>query len=77
MTTTPIIAGFHPDPTICRAGDTYYIASSSFEYAPGAPIHRSTDLVTWTLVTNALQRSDQWNVHAAGARHRGTGCPDR
>ncbi|MFG6198233.1 family 43 glycosylhydrolase [Nonomuraea sp. JJY05] len=67
MTTTPIIAGFHPDPTICRAGDTYYIASSSFEYAPGVPIHRSTDLVSWTLVTNALQRPDQLDVHAAPA----------
>ncbi|MFI6792087.1 glycoside hydrolase family 43 protein [Nonomuraea sp. NPDC050383] len=67
MTTTPIIAGFHPDPTICRAGDPYYIASSSFEFAPGVPIHRSTDLVTWTLVTNALQRPDQLNVHTAPA----------
>jgi beta-xylosidase len=67
MTTTPIIAGFHPDPTICRAGDTYYIANSSFEFAPGVPIHRSTDLVTWTLVTNALQRPDQLNVQAAPA----------
>lgn len=44
MTTTPIIAGFHPDPTICRAGDTYYIAGSSFEYAPGC---RSTAVPTW------------------------------
>ena len=31
----PIIPGFHPDPTICRVGEDYYIAVSSFEYVPG------------------------------------------
>ncbi|MGC7101776.1 family 43 glycosylhydrolase [Amycolatopsis lurida] len=65
--TTPIIAGFYPDPSICRAGDAYYIANSSFEYAPGVPIHRSTDLVTWTPVGNALQRLSQLDVRAAPA----------
>ena len=43
----PIIPGFHPDPSICRVGDTYYLATSSFEYAPGVPIFRSTDLRSW------------------------------
>ena len=28
----PIIPGFHPDPSICRAGEDYYIVNSSFEY---------------------------------------------
>ena len=27
----PIIPGFYPDPSICRVGDDYYIACSSFE----------------------------------------------
>jgi beta-xylosidase len=40
----PIIPGFHPDPSICRVGDTYYLVTSSFEYAPGVPIFSSTDL---------------------------------
>ncbi|MFJ4166899.1 family 43 glycosylhydrolase [Microbacterium sp. NPDC089698] len=57
--TEPVISGFHPDPTICRAGDSYYIATSSFEYSPGIPIHRSNDLVTWELVGNALDRPSQ------------------
>ncbi|MGH8954584.1 MAG: glycoside hydrolase family 43 protein [Microbacterium sp.] len=55
----PIISGFHPDPSICRVGDAYYIATSSFEYSPGVPIHRSTDLVRWELVGNALDRDSQ------------------
>jgi xylan 1,4-beta-xylosidase len=56
---TPVIPGFYPDPSICRAGDTYYTAHSSFEYAPGVPIFRSTDLVTWSQVGNALTRPSQ------------------
>lgn len=29
----PILSGFYPDPSICRAGDDYYIVNSSFVYA--------------------------------------------
>ena len=41
----PILSGFHPDPSILRVGDTYYIASSTFEWWPGVRIHMSKDLV--------------------------------
>ncbi|WP_033261199.1 glycoside hydrolase family 43 protein [Amycolatopsis vancoresmycina] len=57
--TVPIVPGFHPDPSICRVGDTYYLANSSFEYVPGVPIRRSTDLVSWDLVGHALTRPSQ------------------
>ncbi len=62
MPTRPVISGFHPDPSICRVGETYYLACSSFEYAPGVPIFRSQDLVTWTLVGHALSRPSQLRV---------------
>lgn len=55
----PVIPGFHPDPSVCRAGDMYYLATSSFEYAPGVPIFRSTDLVVWEQIGNALDRPSQ------------------
>ncbi|MGO1630347.1 glycoside hydrolase family 43 protein [Microbacterium sp.] len=55
----PILPGFHPDPSICRAGDEYFIANSSFEYVPGVPIHRSADLVTWELVGHALPDAEE------------------
>ena len=32
MTPEPILPGFYPDPTICRVGEDYYLAQSSFEY---------------------------------------------
>lgn len=34
----PILPGSYPDPSICRAGDDYYMVASSFEYFPGVPI---------------------------------------
>ncbi|MEU0743759.1 family 43 glycosylhydrolase [Streptomyces sp. NPDC006134] len=65
--TTPVIAGFHPDPSVCRVGDTYYLANSSFEYVPGVPVHRSTDLVTWTHIGHVLTRPSQLAPHAGTA----------
>ncbi|WP_458462749.1 family 43 glycosylhydrolase, partial [Paenibacillus sp.] len=45
MITNPILPGFHPDPSICRAGEDYYIATSTFDWFPGVRIHHSRDLV--------------------------------
>ncbi len=50
----PILTGFNPDPAICRAEGTYYIATSTFEVFPGICIHESTDLVNWRLVAHPL-----------------------
>lgn len=56
----PIIPGFYPDPTVCRVGDYYYLATSSFEYFPGAPLFRSTDLVTWKQIGHILTTREQF-----------------
>lgn len=64
MTAEPILAGFYPDPSICRVGDTYYLVNSSFEYLPGIPVHASEDLLEWTLLGNALTRQSQIAEHA-------------
>ncbi|MFD5430414.1 family 43 glycosylhydrolase, partial [Streptomyces sp. NPDC127084] len=55
----PVIPGFHPDPSVCRAGEDYYLACSSFEYFPGVPIFHSRDLVNWAQIGNALDRPSQ------------------
>jgi hypothetical protein len=57
---TPVIPGFYPDPTVCRVGDDYYLANSSFEYFPGAPIFHSRDLVTWRQIGNILTTREQF-----------------
>lgn len=50
----PILTGMNPDPTICRAGDDFYMVTSTFEYFPGLPIYHSKDLVHWKLISHAL-----------------------
>ncbi len=46
----PILSGYHPDPSLCRVGEYYYMVNSSFEWWPAIPIHRSRDLVSWELI---------------------------
>jgi len=55
----PIIPGFHPDPSICRVGDDFYLVNSSFEYFPGVPMFHSKDMVNWEQIGNVLDRSSQ------------------
>ncbi|HRF70167.1 MAG TPA: glycoside hydrolase family 43 protein [Candidatus Pelethenecus sp.] len=50
----PILTGFNPDPAICKAKDTYYIATSTFETFPGLNIYESKDLVNWKLIAHPL-----------------------
>jgi xylan 1,4-beta-xylosidase len=60
--TNPVIAGLHPDPSVCRVGEDYFLACSSFEYFPGVPIFHSRDLVHWDLLGNALDRPSQLHL---------------
>lgn len=56
MIHNPILPGFNPDPSFCRVGEDYYIATSTFEWYPGVQIHHSRDLVNWKLVARPLNR---------------------
>jgi xylan 1,4-beta-xylosidase len=58
----PILPGFFPDPSICRVGEDYYIANSSFEWFPGVPLHHSRDLVNWRFIGHALTRKSQLDL---------------
>jgi xylan 1,4-beta-xylosidase len=58
----PILPGFNPDPSICRVGDDYYIATSTFEWYPGVQIHHSRDLANWRLVRRPLDRAAQLDL---------------
>jgi xylan 1,4-beta-xylosidase len=62
MIRNPILPGFNPDPSICRAGEDYFIATSTFEWYPGVQIHRSTDLVNWDLACRPLSRASQLDM---------------
>ena len=55
----PVIPGFHPDPSVCRVGDDFYLVNSTFQYFPGVPIFHSRDLVNWEQIGNVLTRESQ------------------
>ena len=55
----PILAGFYPDPAICRVGADYYLINSTFSYFPGIPIFHSRDLVHWTQIGHVIDRPSQ------------------
>lgn len=55
----PILRGAHPDPSICRVGDDFYLVNSTFGHFPGLCINHSKDLVNWELIGYGLDRIDQ------------------
>lgn len=62
----PILAGYYPDPSICKAGDDYYIINSSFAHYPGIPIFHSKDLLNWHLISYAMNRPSQLALEGSG-----------
>lgn len=63
----PILKGFHPDPSIIRVGEDYYIATSTFEWWPGVRLHHSRDLKHWELIEAPLNRMSQLDLRGVGA----------
>ena len=72
----PILAGFYPDPSICRVpgkgasgADAYYLVNSTFAYFPGIPIFHSRDLVNWTQLGHVIDRSTQLDYDQVTVTH--------
>jgi alpha-N-arabinofuranosidase len=61
----PVIPGFHPDPSVCRVGGDYYLATSTFHWFPGVPIFHSRDLAHWRRLGYALTRESQLPLRGA------------
>ena len=61
--TNPIIRGFYPDPSVCKADGKYYMVCSSFEYFPGVPLFESEDLINWKQIGHCLTRKTQVDLH--------------
>ncbi|GGL18312.1 glycoside hydrolase 43 family protein [Sphaerisporangium melleum] len=71
----PVLPGFHPDPSVCRVGEDYYLVCSSFEYFPGVPIFHSRDLVHWRQIGNVLDRPSQLRLPPEALASRGIYAP--
>jgi len=62
----PILAGFYPDPSICRVGEDFYLVNSTFAYFPGIPVFHSRDMVSWKLIGHVMSRPEQMNLEGLG-----------
>ncbi len=54
MYRNPIRTGMHPDPSIVRVGEDYYMVNSSFIFFPCIPISHSKDLIHWKVIGHAI-----------------------
>lgn len=50
----PVLFADYSDPDVCRAGDDFYLTSSSFGCLPGLQILHSKDLVNWSIISAAV-----------------------
>jgi xylan 1,4-beta-xylosidase len=62
----PILAGYYPDPSICRVDGDYYLINSTFAHFPGIPIFHSRDLVNWRQLGHVIDRPTQLNYDGLG-----------
>lgn len=60
--TNPVIRGFYPDPSICRAGDHFYLVCSSFQFFPAIPLFRSKNLTDWEPIGHCITRKSQLDL---------------
>ena len=55
----PVLRGFNPDPSCCRKGEDYYIATSTFEYFPIVPIYHSRNLSEWEYIGSCINHQNE------------------
>jgi xylan 1,4-beta-xylosidase len=62
----PVLAGFYPDPSVCRVDSEYFLVNSTFSYFPGIPVSKSIDLVHWKLIGYVMNRPEQIKLDGLG-----------
>lgn len=71
----PICRGMHPDPSIVRVGQDYYMVNSSFLFFPCIPISHSEDLIHWEVIGYAIT-NPEWARLKGLEGGRGYWAPD-
>ncbi|MEV0326095.1 glycoside hydrolase family 43 protein [Micromonospora echinospora] len=71
----PVLTGFHPDPSILRVDDDYYLATSTFEWYPGVRVHHSRDLVHWRPLGGIITKRRLLDLRGCGDSN-GVWAPD-
>ncbi|WP_248924233.1 glycoside hydrolase family 43 protein [Paenibacillus hamazuiensis] len=71
----PVLPGDHPDPSVVRVGEDYYLVTSTFQYFPGVLVHHSRDLVHWRPIGHVITRRSQLDLTGVPDSH-GVFAPD-
>jgi xylan 1,4-beta-xylosidase len=71
----PILPGFHPDPSVVRVGDDFYLVNSTFAWFPGIPVFHSRDLVNWRLIGHAIDRPGMLDFSGLSVDNDGVYAP--
>ena len=56
----PVVAGDYPDPSVARAGEEFWAATTTGGWAPHFALLRSRDLVNWEKVGYVFQTRPAW-----------------
>lgn len=70
----PVLRGMYPDPSVCRAGDKYYMVCSTLHYFPAVPLFESSDMVNWKQIGHCITRKSQIDLSSAN-NHCGIFAP--
>lgn len=73
--TNPVMPGFHPDPSVIRVGEDFYMVNSSFHLFPAIPISHSRDLIHWRYIGHGVSRQEWLDLSHYGD-HWGVWAPD-
>lgn len=73
--TNPVLTGFHPDPSIIRVGEDFYMVNSTFQYFPAIVISHSKDLVHWKIIGHGITENDGLDLSDINDSH-GIWAPD-
>jgi len=71
----PVCRGMHPDPSIVRVGEDYYMVNSTFMFFPCIPVSHSRDLIHWTVIGHAIT-NPEWARLKGLEGGRGYWAPD-
>ncbi|EME72879.1 MULTISPECIES: glycoside hydrolase family 43 protein [Bacillus] len=71
----PVLTGFHPDPSIIRVDEDYYMVNSTFQYFPAIVISHSKDLVNWKIIGHGITENDGLDLSGIKDSH-GIWAPD-
>lgn len=63
----PVLRGFHPDPSLIRVEDDYYLAVSTFEWLPGVAVYHSRNLAEWEYISSPIDNKEKADLRGCRA----------